>query len=95
MKKRVDNTTRTLVESSKNPIVSIHDHGAGGHLNCLSELVEDTGGESFIDQLPVGEPTLSAKEIIGNESQGRMGLILSPGDTERLKIIAERERAPV
>ena len=94
MQKRVANTIRTLVESSKNPIVSIHDHGAGGHLNCLSELVEDTGGEIFIDQLPVGDPTLSAKEIIGNESQERMGLILSPGDTERLKIIAERERAP-
>jgi phosphoribosylformylglycinamidine synthase len=31
------------VGSNENPIVSIHDHGAGGHLNCLSELVEDTG----------------------------------------------------
>ncbi len=94
MQKRVANAIRSLVESSKNPIISIHDHGAGGHLNCLSELVEETGGEVFIEQLPIGDPTLSAKEIIGNESQERMGLILSPSDTELLKIIAERERAP-
>ena len=94
MQKRVANAIRSLVESSKNPIISIHDHGAGGHLNCLSELLEETGGEVFIEQLPIGDPTLSAKEIIGNESQERMGLILSPGDAELLKIIAERERAP-
>ncbi len=54
-------------------IVSIHAHGAGGHLNCLSELVESTGGIIHLDKLPVGDPTLSAKEIIGNESQERMG----------------------
>ena len=94
MQKRVANAIRALVESSKNPIISIHDHGAGGHLNCLSELVEETGGKIFLDQLPIGDPTLSAKEIIGNESQERMGLILSATDAERLKIIAERERAP-
>jgi phosphoribosylformylglycinamidine synthase len=44
-------------------IVSIHDHGAGGHLNCLSELVEETGGLIDLDKLPV-RSTLSAKEII-------------------------------
>ena len=77
---RVANAIRALVESSENPIISIHDHGAGGHLNCLSELVEDTGGLIYINQLPIGDPTLSAKEIIGNESQERMGLILSEKD---------------
>ena len=94
MQKRVANAIRALVESSRNPIVSIHDHGAGGHLNCLSELVEDTGGAIEIDALPLGDPTLSAKEIIGNESQERMGLILAPQDAELLETIAERERAP-
>ncbi len=94
MQKRVANAIRALVESNHNPIVSIHDHGAGGHLNCLSELVEDTGGEIMIDKLPLGDPTLSAKEIIGNESQERMGLILSPKDADQLEIIAARERAP-
>ena len=94
MQKRVANAIRALVESSQNPIVSIHDHGAGGHLNCLSELVEDTGGAIEIDALPLGDPTLSAKEIIGNESQERMGLILSTKDAGLLEAIAKRERAP-
>jgi phosphoribosylformylglycinamidine synthase len=94
MQKRVSNVIRAMVEGDMNPIVSIHDHGAGGHLNCLSELVEEVGGKIDLDKLPVGDKTLSAKEIIGNESQERMGLILSPKDTETLKIIAERERAP-
>lgn len=95
MQKRVANAIRALVESTDNPIISIHDHGAGGHLNCLSELVEATGGLIDLDKLPVGDPTLSAKEIIGNESQERIGLIISENDLERLKRIADRERAPM
>tara|TARA_B100001173_G_scaffold312066_1_gene331505 strand:- start:1833 stop:4400 length:2568 start_codon:yes stop_codon:yes gene_type:complete len=95
MQKRVANSIRALVESANNPIISIHDHGAGGHLNCLSELVEDSGGEIYINKLPLGDPTLSAKEIIGNESQERMGLILSEKDTKLLKTIAQRERTPI
>ena len=95
MQKRAANAIRAMVESDNNPIVSIHDHGAGGHLNCLSELVEETGGVIDIDQLPVGDPTLSAKEIIGNESQERMGLILEEEDLDLLKTIAQRERSPM
>ncbi len=95
MQKRVLNAIRGLVESDVNSIVSIHDHGAGGHLNSLSELVEDTGGTIDITKLPVGDPTLSAKEIIGNESQERMGLILKEKDFDLLNKIAERERAPI
>jgi phosphoribosylformylglycinamidine synthase len=95
MQKRVYNAIRALAESGKNTIVSIHDHGAGGHLNCLSELVEETGGKINLDKLPVGDPTLSAKEIIGNESQERMGLVIKAGDVDELVRIARRERAPV
>jgi len=95
MQKRVFNAIRALAESENNTIVSIHDHGAGGHLNCLSELVEETGGIIDMDQLPVGDPTLSAKELIGNESQERMGLILKVKDIDELRRIAERERAPI
>jgi phosphoribosylformylglycinamidine synthase len=94
MQKRVSNVIRAMAESENNPIISIHDHGAGGHLNCLSELVESTGGTIHIDQLPVGDPTLSAKEIIGNESQERMGLVVGKKDVDTLKQISERERAP-
>ncbi|WP_338407791.1 phosphoribosylformylglycinamidine synthase [uncultured Flavobacterium sp.] len=95
MQKRAANAIRGLVESDHNPIVSIHDHGAGGHLNCLSELVEETGGLIDLDKLPVGDPTLSAKEIIGNESQERMGLVIRKKDIDILQRIADRERAPM
>jgi len=95
MQKRAANAIRGLVESDINPIVSIHDHGAGGHLNCLSELVEDTGGLIDLDKLPVGDPTLSAKEIIGNESQERMGLIIAKENIDLLQKIADRERSPM
>ncbi|WP_396155788.1 phosphoribosylformylglycinamidine synthase [Flavobacterium macrobrachii] len=95
MQKRAANAIRGLVESDNNPIVSIHDHGAGGHLNCLSELVEETGGLIDLDKLPVGDPTLSAKEIIGNESQERMGLVIGKKDIDTLQKIADRERSPM
>ena len=95
MQKRVSNVIRALAESENNPIVSIHDHGAGGHLNSLSELVEVTGGKIDMEALPVGDPTLSAKEIVGNESQERMGMIIGEKDIERVQRIADRERAPM
>ncbi len=95
MQKRVANALRAMAESDDNPIHSVHDHGAGGHLNCLSELIEDTGGHIDINALPVGDPTLSDKEIVGNESQERMGLALPESAIENLKEISERERAPI
>ena len=95
MQKRAANAIRGMIESEENFIVSIHDHGAGGHLNCLSELVEDTGGKIDLDQLPVGDPTLSNKELIGNESQERMGLVISEKHIDTLQKIADRERSPM
>ena len=95
MQKRVTNTIRSLFEMNENPIISIHDHGAGGHLNCFSELVEDIGGEIYLDSLPIGDPSLSYKEIIGNESQERIGLIIKEIDYDLVKKIAERERSPI
>lgn len=94
MQKRVYNTLRAMADSENNPIISVHDHGAGGHLNCLAELVEETGGKADIARLPSGDPTLSAKEIIGNESQERMGMVIAPEDLPLLQATAERERAP-
>ncbi|WP_375324822.1 phosphoribosylformylglycinamidine synthase [Flagellimonas sp. GZD32] len=95
MQKRASNAVRGLFESHDNPIVSIHDHGAGGHLNCLSELVEETGGTIDTDKLPVGDPTLSKKELIGNESQERMGLVIGEKDLELLDRVSARERSPM
>src|SRR5512133_3351227 len=95
MQKRVYNALRAMAESDSNPVVSLHDHGAGGHLNCLSELVEETGGRIDISRLPVGDPTLSAKELVGNESQERMGLVMRKKDVDALTAVAHRERAPI
>lgn len=94
MQKRVMNAIRAMAESDKNPIITIHDHGAGGHLNCFSELLEETGGVINLDKLPVGDPTLSEKEIISNESQERMGLGIKEKDLDTLRQVSERERAP-
>lgn len=95
MQKRVYNAIRAMAEMDRNPVTSIHDHGAGGHLNSISELVEATGARIRMIELPVGDPTLSDKEIIGNESQERMGLLIREEDLPLLKRIAERERAPL
>uniref|UniRef100_A0AB33J3H7 Phosphoribosylformylglycinamidine synthase n=1 Tax=Prevotella sp. GTC17259 TaxID=3236795 RepID=A0AB33J3H7_9BACT len=95
MQKRAYNLVRALVEEDTNPVVSIHDHGSAGHLNCLSELVEECGGEIDMTRLPIGDKTLSAKEIIANESQERMGLLIDEAHLDHVKKIAERERAPM
>ena len=95
MQKRAYNVVRALCEEEENPIVSIHDHGSAGHVNCLSELVEENGGLIHMDKLPIGDKTLSAKEIIANESQERMGLLIKEEAIEHVRKIAERERAPM
>lgn len=95
MQKRANNVVRALCEEEINPIVSIHDHGSAGHVNCLSELVEECGGLIDMSKLPIGDNTLSAKEIIANESQERMGLLIDQEHIEHVKKIAERERAPM
>ena len=95
MQKRANNLVRALCEEETNPVVSIHDHGSAGHVNCLSELVEECGGLIDMSKLPIGDPTLSAKEIIANESQERMGLLIQEEHLDHVRAIAERERAPM
>lgn len=95
MQKRANNLVRALCEEEINPVVSIHDHGSAGHVNCLSELVEECGGRIDMAKLPIGDPTLSAKEIIANESQERMGLLIQEEHLDHVRKIAERERAPM
>ncbi len=95
MQKRANNLVRALCEEEVNPVVSIHDHGSAGHVNCLSELVEDCGGLIDMTRLPIGDKTLSAKEIIANESQERMGLLIQEEHLDHVRRIAERERAPM
>ena len=95
MQKRANNLVRALCEEDVNPVVSIHDHGSAGHVNCLSELVEECGGLIDMTKLPIGDKTLSSKEIIANESQERMGLLIDETHIDHVRQIAERERAPL
>ncbi|MBQ0046713.1 MAG: phosphoribosylformylglycinamidine synthase [Prevotellaceae bacterium] len=95
MQKRANNLVRALCEEDVNPVVSIHDHGSAGHVNCLSELVEECGGVIDMTKLPIGDQTLSSKEIIANESQERMGLLIDEKHIDHVRQIAERERAPL
>ena len=95
MQKRGYSVFRALCKEEQTPIVSIHYHCLSGHVNCLSELVEECGGLIHMDKLPIGDETLSAKEIIANESQERMGLLIEEKSIDHVRKIAERERAPM
>ncbi len=79
-----------------NPIVSIHDVGAGGLSNAMPELVNDAGrGARFeLRAIPNDEPGMSPMEIWCNEAQERYVLAIQPEDMQRFTAICERERAP-
>ena len=79
-----------------NPIISIHDVGAGGLSNALPELVHDSGRGAVFElrDIPSAEPGLSPLEIWCNEAQERYVLGIVPGDLERFKALCERERCP-
>lgn len=94
MQKRVANVIRILSELPHNPVKLIHDHGAGGHINCFSELLEEEGGEIYLDNLPLGDKTLTPYEILCNESQERMGLIVAEKDYSLIEELSKREGAP-
>ena len=79
-----------------NPIVFIHDVGAGGLSNALPELIKDggLGGRFDLDAVPLADPSLSPLEIWCNESQERYVLAIRAGDVDRFMAICERERCP-
>jgi phosphoribosylformylglycinamidine synthase len=79
-----------------NPIISIHDVGAGGLSNALPELVHDSecGGNFKLKAIPVADPSLSPMELWCNESQERYVLGISPENLDLFKAICERERCP-
>ncbi len=79
-----------------NPIISIHDVGAGGLSNAMPELVNDAGrgGRFELRAIPNDEPGMSPMEIWCNESQERYVLAIAPEDMERFAALCERERAP-
>ncbi len=79
-----------------NPILSIHDVGAGGLSNAVPELLQDSGlgGRIELRAIPSADPGLSPLEIWCNEAQERYVLALSPESLERFATICTRERCP-
>ncbi|MBI5357483.1 phosphoribosylformylglycinamidine synthase [Candidatus Saccharibacteria bacterium] len=83
-------------QKKDNPIISIHDVGAGGLSNAFPELVhdQDLGGEFELRDIPNAEPGLSPLEIWCNEAQERYVLAISEKNLEKFKKICEREKCP-
>lgn len=87
---------RCWQQGSDNPILAIHDVGAGGLSNAFPELVNDAGRGAIFDlkRVPLEESGLSPAEIWSNESQERYVLSILPKDLARFDAIARRERCP-
>ncbi|MBI5451780.1 MAG: phosphoribosylformylglycinamidine synthase [Gammaproteobacteria bacterium] len=81
---------------SDNPIIAIHDVGAGGLSNALPELVNDSGrgGRIELRTVPNDEPGMSPMQIWCNEAQERYVLGIAPQQLERFAALCERERCP-
>jgi phosphoribosylformylglycinamidine synthase len=79
-----------------NPILSIHDCGAGGLSNALPELVHGAGRGARIDlrAAPNEEPGMTPREVWSNEAQERYVLAIAPGDLDRFRALCDRERCP-
>ena len=87
---------RCWQQGSNNPIIAIHDVGAGGLSNAFPELVNDAGRGAIFEltQVHLEESGLSAAEIWSNEAQERYVLAILPQDLPRFDVIATRERCP-
>lgn len=77
-----------------NPMVTIHDLGAGGNCNAIPEGVNPVGGKVDLRELPIGDPTLSPREIWGNESQERYFIVVKKERLLEFVKICEREKCP-
>ena len=95
MEQRMNRTVRACVEmGDSNPIITIHDLGAGGDCNALPELVEPVGAVINLRTLPVGDQTLCTLEIWGNESQERDAFLVWPDRIDEIMAICKREDVP-
>ncbi|KAJ8675420.1 hypothetical protein QAD02_011206 [Eretmocerus hayati] len=96
MEQKLNRLVRACVEmGSKNPILSIHDQGAGGNGNVLKELVEPAGAVIFSKKFELGDPSISTLELWGAEYQENDAILCKKEDTKVLEKIAARERCPI
>jgi len=93
MEQKVNRVIRACVElGDRNPIISIHDQGAGGNCNVLKEIVEPLGARLNLRAIPVGDETLSALEIWGAEYQENDALLLRPESAQLFTDLCAREK---
>ena len=94
MENKMNRVVRACIEfTGTNPIVSIHDQGAGGNGNVLKEICEPLGAVLDARKIPSGDPTLSLLELWGAEYQENNALLLRPEDEARFTKICNRERS--
>ncbi len=92
MEQKVNRVIRACVElGDSNPIVSIHDQGAGGNCNVLKEIVSPAGARIEVREIPVGDDTLSVLEIWGAEYQEQDALLIRPEHTGMFRELCDRE----
>eukprot|EP00899_Mesostigma_viride_P024447 jgi/Mesvir1/5187/Mv15320-RA.1 len=93
MAQKLWRAVRACVElGDANPIVSIHDQGAGGNCNVVKEIIYPQGAEIDIRKVPVGDTTMSVLEIWGAEYQEQDALLIKPESEALMRAICERER---
>jgi phosphoribosylformylglycinamidine synthase len=93
MEQKMNRVIRACVEmGERNPIVSIHDQGAGGPCNVLTELVDPAGGRIEIRNITLGDKTMSVLEVWGAEYQERTALLLTPDRLEEFRSVCVREK---
>jgi phosphoribosylformylglycinamidine synthase len=92
MKQKVNRVIRACVEMDSNPILSIHDQGAAGPCNVLTEIVEEAGGKIDIRKIVVGDVTMSVLEIWGAEYQERDAILIHTDRLEEFKALCFREK---
>lgn len=93
MEQKMNRVIRVCVEmGEENPILSIHDQGAGGPCNVLTEIIEPAGGKIEIRNIKVGDQTMSVVEIWGAEYQERNALLISPDRIKEFQSICDREK---
>ncbi len=84
-----------IMMGDNNPIKSIHDLGAGGDSNAVTEIIYPAGGKIYLRRIPCGDKTMSVMELWCNESQERVVLLVSKEDLHVIESIARREKCPL
>src|SRR5512147_2496629 len=95
MEQKMNRVIRACVELGEgNPIVSIHDQGAGGNCNVVKEIIYPAGAKIELRKIQLGDNTLSVLEIWGAEYQEQNALLIRPEGSDEFLGLCRREKVP-